>query len=458
MRKALLVLANSARGLSTYPAVYQCANELKERNFHVTIVTDSTCDDENIKCFFDEVHIIQAKGWLDELLKYTKFIIQNNYEYVICFDPNDAKNVAIASIFNRFNKYIYYNLEISEKPSEIIPQEIPNDRPLYIWGAGKFGQKAIQWVRQSGFKATGFIDNNSAKWGEEFEGLPIHSPLTLEKSNADDRPYVIIGSMYIGEISAQLRELGYDSKGYSDIYIVDFRDKAMFFVNKILEKLYCYNSCCMVIQDAIREKISAKHGIKHKCTYYIPNTYYSHSMTDNDSKKCTGSLFFSGGFEELVISEIINDVNQYNHSLTLSGWDRGSGYLERNKDKLAKKNITIIEHKLSPEEYVKLVKQYDIGLVWYSRKCDNAHFIGRSSGKLFMYLSCGKPVIVKNLPGMADDVKKYKLGKVIDSLAEIPEAIEEIVKDYPFYENNVKNAFVEIFDYKKSSKAFFDKL
>ncbi len=168
---------------------------------------------QEIKQNFIEIIGFKNHEWrrriLQEYAKYTEPIILSEqlYEFLHIALNNDHQRT----------------LELlPEWKRNIRLKNIFNNRLIYIWGTGEVGRKVIQWVLQSGFRATGFIDNNPAKWNEEFEGLPIHSPLILENPDVD-KPYVLIGSSYIDEISKQLREMGYDYKCYSPIYQLNFK-------------------------------------------------------------------------------------------------------------------------------------------------------------------------------------------------------------------------------------------
>ncbi len=83
-------------------------------------------------------------------------------------------------------------------------------RTVYIWGTGKGGVSTFNALDAMGIHASGYIDNNPDKWGGTVSGLTIHSPSSLLKDqNGSNKPYVVIGSMYAGEITKQLDEMGF---------------------------------------------------------------------------------------------------------------------------------------------------------------------------------------------------------------------------------------------------------
>jgi len=57
---------------------------------------------------------------------------------------------------------------------------------------------------------------------------------------------------------------------------------------------------------------------------------------------------------------------------------------------------------------------------------DNLKFLGRASGKFATYLRYGIPVITNDAGVMAEDIKKFRLGHVVDSPMEIPKLLQII--------------------------------
>jgi len=215
----------------------------------------------------------------------------------------------------------------------------------------------------------------------------------------------------------------------------------------------------LIIQDPIRKKVAKQYGIKHKNTILIPNSYYTQFEGRYSPNANKYNILYSGGLEEWAISNIIKQISKLSGiNITFSGWSRDN-YLKKQANKIKQyPNITVLERQLSLKDYKSMVESHDIGLVWYSSNDENVKYIGKSSGKYFMYLSCGKPVIVQNLPGVAIDVSRHKLGVVIDSLDNLTDAIDEITENYGEYHNNIKEFYYKNYDYGVVSKSFFDLL
>lgn len=360
MPSVLLVLAHT-RGISTFPAVYQSAIELKKRNFRVEILTGSPCDDDSLNKYFDAYHHCNAPSE-PGIDFYSNFVIKNNFDIVIAYEPRDAINLMRASKIKKSTKFVYYNLEV------------------------------------------------------------LH-PCTKNLSE---------------------------------------HAKEAFLQQKYPEIIYNSNSTCLVIQDTIRAKLLQKNGINNEKTYLIPNSYYFAYNSQNIGNPNNRSLIFAGGLADWSIEQISNSLTIFKDiDITFSGWFFEENYANTIRQRIKDyNNITLIEKKFTLTEYTDLISKHGIGFVWYScaHSWDGITFIGRSSGKFFMYLSCGKPVIVQNLPGIAQDVQTYGLGIVIDRLEQLPEAVEEISNNYEFYQTNILKSYPQYFDYAIASKAFFDYL
>jgi glycosyltransferase involved in cell wall biosynthesis len=87
----------------------------------------------------------------------------------------------------------------------------------------------------------------------------------------------------------------------------------------------------------------------------------------------------------------------------------------------------------------------------------NDKFAGWSASKYFRYLSCGKPVIVKNMPELKETTEENKFGVVIDSFAQIPQAVSEIRENYAEFVNSIKENYPK-FEFSPNFKVFYEHL
>ncbi len=116
-------------------------------------------------------------------------------------------------------------------------------------------------------------------------------------------------------------------------------------------------------------------------------------------------------------------------------------YLERIRRSGGEKLLLSLEP-LPYDQLYELFSSASVGLAIYNKEYgDNFGIIGSASGKLFQYIKFGLPVIVSNLPGLADLVRDFDLGEVVESVEDIPRAIEDVFEKYEFYSANAKKAF-----------------
>lgn len=81
---------------------------------------------------------------------------------------------------------------------------IINGKNIYIFGTGRGGKKAREFMEEIYIKCHGYLDNDSKKWDETVNNLKVYNPNTFEYSNN----FVFIASEFHKEISAQLETYG----------------------------------------------------------------------------------------------------------------------------------------------------------------------------------------------------------------------------------------------------------
>lgn len=82
-----------------------------------------------------------------------------------------------------------------------------SDKQCVIFGCGALGKSLCRLLLKSGRKVNGFVDNNSALWGTELEGIKIYAPAELNGGLADFS-VIVCNKYYEEEICSQLRRLG----------------------------------------------------------------------------------------------------------------------------------------------------------------------------------------------------------------------------------------------------------
>ena len=101
---------------------------------------------------------------------------------------------------------------------------------LYIWGAGNFGLKTVEYLHNQNIIVENIIDNNEKKVGEIFQGVEVINFEKLLPLN-NETSCIVICSSYFDEIQEQLK-----SSGISNYAILD---NLLYFMN--FEKFYVEN-------------------------------------------------------------------------------------------------------------------------------------------------------------------------------------------------------------------------
>lgn len=237
----------------------------------------------------------------------------------------------------------------------------------------------------------------------------------------------------------------------------------VFGLRKMIEKWFTRKSQAFIIQDRLRYEISKRYEIEHPNTFFLPNTY----VYNSDAEKCDvmggnkngKKVLYVGALAEWSIGDVLRNLECLEGiDITFAGWDR-ENILPKYEDELNRyPNIKVIQQQLSDKEFEQFVNEYDIGLIYYSSKDENVMNMGLSSGKFFRFLSLGKPVIVKNLPGIANEVEKFELGEVVNDIKEVKTAAEKIVNKRNDWKQHILKIYKENYDYRRLLMQIVEKL
>ncbi|MCY6353987.1 glycosyltransferase [Clostridium sp. ZS2-4] len=190
---------------------------------------------------------------------------------------------------------------------------IKNKKNIIIFGASNAGQKMFNILREFNYRVEFFVDNDEDKWGAMVYGKSIRSPQTLKNIDLD-RYYVIIGSMYVKEISKELQTLGLLYKvNFDNMYNYTKRlieSNFDYFTNKIKKEeptYYTNKSIFMALPCGISlggvETLSSI--ISNALNEKYDNTYLLNlKPKEDDNLEIIGAKF-----EEKVIDFYIDDRN-----------------------------------------------------------------------------------------------------------------------------------------------------
>ena len=113
---------------------------------------------------------------------------------------------------------------------------------------------------------------------------------------------------------------------------------------------------------------------------------------------------------------------------------------------------------LPSDEFVRFLSRFKIGFCFYSWDLINSNFNYRTapSGKLFMYMAAGVPVIACKIPGF-DFIDKFRAGVLIEdySTESILKAVKTIEEDYEEYQKACFKV-AEHFDFNKDVTSYIE--
>ena len=187
--------------------------------------------------------------------------------------------------------------------------------------------------------------------------------------------------------------------------------------------------------------------------FYLPVTYKGHSTNEKNDylrikysipKEQKIAVHLGGIAEWFSCIEVANEFSKLkNWVLFFQGYP-SKEYLIKFKKyiKDEKLNNIIISDEIleNIDDLDKILKSCDIGIAWYNNISIGFRMAGKSSGKITAYLKYGLPVITNNYPESLDSIEKTQAGVCIESINQIPVAVDAISKNYEYYS---KNAMIE---------------
>ena len=199
-------------------------------------------------------------------------------------------------------------------------------------------------------------------------------------------------------------------------------------------------------------------GIDFKI-FYLQNAPLCSSQYFNAGRR--EGLIWAGTITKIFsVFECINFIKAFpEFSLVLKGaiplYTKNE--IEMNyKELITSGRIVIDSEYLSAPEYIKYVSNFRIGFCFYDWNLikNDFNYQTAPSGKLFVYLSAGLPVIVCNIPGFKF-IEDYQAGILINDYKPetILNAIKIIEANYSLYQNNCYRAFND-FCFNKNVEAF----
>ncbi len=231
--------------------------------------------------------------------------------------------------------------------------------------------------------------------------------------------------------------------------------------DKYLQKVDTSKILSVIIQNEDRYKYLF--GEKRIKTFYIQNAplYQNVCVNKNERKDFVWGGTIVENFGVLNCIEFIKKYPEY--SLVLKGAAENKTLeIIKNSyyDLIAQKKLIINTEYLNVKDFIAFLSTFKIGFCFYNWELikNNFNYQTAPSGKLFMYLAAGVPVIACNIPGFKF-IKEYSAGILINDYSpqSIFNAVKEIEKNYSAYQQNCYKAFEDM-SFEKEAIKFQDYL
>lgn len=100
----------------------------------------------------------------------------------------------------------------------------------------------------------------------------------------------------------------------------------------------------------------------------------------------------------------------------------------------------------------------DIGLVFYFDNNFNDRLVAHASSQFALFMKCGVPVLAGNVGSLSRIVRQYNCGIVVEDLANLFKAADQIMADYETYSHNAVRCFEGEHQLRHYCKTLVDRL
>lgn len=194
----------------------------------VVIVYQEFKDIENIlprRYFMERYHLQENWRYYDKIASNFIAELRNRKELVV-FNSVHTRNEWVTEYNkNMLEEKNFYNKYITECFDEL------QEKRVIVFGAGKYARKFIAFYKYD-YKIDKIVDNDSTKWGQILDGVPIFSPDSLKDEKKDYR--VIICTKYYEPIFKQLTAMRVTDIGIYDASRI-YPGRQVYFPNKKAE-------------------------------------------------------------------------------------------------------------------------------------------------------------------------------------------------------------------------------
>jgi hypothetical protein len=219
----------------------------------------------------------------------------------------------------------------------------------------------------------------------------------------------------------------------------------------------------VVVQDERRgELLANENGLDSDRFVYLPvapsvhgsarRTRLLHDRFKIDRR--TKIVLHAGSFRDSTYAdELIESLDAWPDDVALvvhtrARPDEDDPYVRKARHS-GRKNVVLSTEPLAASEYENLIAAADIGLALYKQipgnqwNQSNIRHIGLSSGKFAYYMKYGLPTICVGETDFHELLRKYPFGESLRSMADLPEALARVAKNYQTHSVAARRLFTE---------------
>jgi len=161
------------------------------------------------------------------------------------------------------------------------------------------------------------------------------------------------------------------------------------------------------------------------------------------------------------IPEILSTLPYWDEKAVLILHSRSRKSMEKYRKELSHLEVpgkVIWTHESMPNSQINSLVSYCAGnFALYRNTGPNFEYVGFSSGKLMRSLACGSPVIASKLTSLSF-IKDYQLGVLVNHPIEIPNAINEIMRDRKAFQERCLQFCTTEVSFERAWEKFCDQL
>jgi glycosyltransferase involved in cell wall biosynthesis len=230
---------------------------------------------------------------------------------------------------------------------------------------------------------------------------------------------------------------------------------------KRLEAYFSRKAQVTVVQDERRRAVLLEgNGIDKGKVVLIPNSYGPRDLKPED---CTSydlglprdkkAIIYAGSIiPQMGIKDMLVHMDSWPEEACLVlHTPYKTDYLNEIQKAIIERGlqsrVVVSVKNLAVEQLYSLVNRAHIGISLCS-PIDKNHELS-PSGKIAVYLSCGLPIIVNDIPPSVALISKHRCGLCVETPDKIGDAVQEILSRYSQYSLNAKRCYDEEMDVSK---------